>query len=364
MENKYEEGKIYRLVCEDGHYYIGSTIQSLGLRLNKHKTMSKEGVNKIYEYINQIGWENVTIELLEDFPCQSKKELSAREKTLAKEAKNDPLCLNFHEINIYKNGKIYRIQCIDGYYYIGSTTQKLIYRLNHHKQTSKREKTSLYNHVTTLGWEHVIIELVEEYPCETSQQLHAKEDEYIIKHKDDPFCLNINRAHLTIEERKEQGKQYTEAHRQEATERTKQYRQEHHDTILQKEEAYRKAHRAELAEKQREYVKANSDKVKETRKKQYEKNKEAHLAYMKDYKEKNKEKIKEQKLAWQRKKAKEDAELHGEERKKERTRKTEARIARDREIHICECGGTYQLYRKSRHDSSKKHTEFINTRMI
>jgi hypothetical protein len=31
------------------------------------------------------------------------------------------------------------------------------------------------------------------------------------------------------------------------------------------------------------------------------------------------------------------------------------------EVHTCECGGTYQLYRKSRHDTSKKHTDFIKT---
>lgn len=323
MENKYEEGKIYRLVCEDGHYYIGSTIQSLMDRFKNHKTLSKQGVNKVYEYINGIGWEHVTIELLEDYPCQNKKELSAREKTLAKQSKEDPLCLNFHEINIYKNGKIYRIQCIDGYYYIGSTTQKLIYRFNHHKQTAKRDKTQFYNHMNQLGWEHATIELLEEYPCQVKQELSKREDEYITEHKEDPFCLNVNRAHLTVDERKEQAKQYNESQREEATERTKEYRKKHHETILEKEEAYREAHRAELAEKQREYAKANSDKVKETRKKQYEKNKEAHLAYMKEYKEKNKEKIKEQKLEWAKKKKEENAEQMIEEKEEKREKRKE-----------------------------------------
>jgi predicted GIY-YIG superfamily endonuclease len=360
MENKYEEGKIYRLVCEDGHYYIGSTIQSLTDRFKNHKTLSKQGVNKVYEYINDIGWENMTIELLEDYPCQNKKELSARENTLAKNAKEDPLCLNFHEINIYKNGKIYRIQCTDGYYYIGSTTQKLMRRLYHHKETSKKDKTQFYNHMNKLGWEHAAIELIEDYPCQVKQELSKREDEYIMEHKEDPFCLNLKRAHLTVDERKEQIKEYTESHREEATERTKEYRKRHHEEILEKEQTYREAHRAELAEKQREYTKTHSDKVKETRKKQYEKNKEEHLAYMKAYKEKNKEKIKEQKLAWQRKKYKENAELHAEERKEERKQKTEERIARDREIHTCDCGGTYQFYQKKRHMESKKHTTWAS----
>ena len=109
METNYIDGKIYRLLCDDGHYYIGSTIQPLNVRFNVHKHLSKNGVNKIYEYINQIGWDNVTIELIEDYPCDTKKELTDREKYHTAQSKNDPLCLNHMTINIYKTGKIYRI---------------------------------------------------------------------------------------------------------------------------------------------------------------------------------------------------------------------------------------------------------------
>ena len=33
--------------------------------------------------------------------------------------------------------------------------------------------------------------------------------------------------------------------------------------------------------------------------------------------------------------------------------------ATDEQVIMCECGGSYQPYRKSRHDSSKKHQKFI-----
>lgn len=36
----YEFGKIYRLECVDGHFYIGSTIQTLSMRLGLHRFVS------------------------------------------------------------------------------------------------------------------------------------------------------------------------------------------------------------------------------------------------------------------------------------------------------------------------------------
>ena len=73
MENKYQNGKIYKLVCNDGYYYIGSTTQELNNRLNNHIYLSKSCVNKVYHYINFIGWDNVTITLIENYSCNSKK---------------------------------------------------------------------------------------------------------------------------------------------------------------------------------------------------------------------------------------------------------------------------------------------------
>jgi hypothetical protein len=47
------------------------------------------------------------------------------------------------------------------------------------------------------------MQLVEDYPCETNQQLRDKEDEYITKSKDDPLCLNVNRAYVSEDNYKE-----------------------------------------------------------------------------------------------------------------------------------------------------------------
>ena len=72
--NKYQNGKIYKLVCDNSPLiYYGSTTDLLNRRLSKHKlqrTCSRE--------LFELG--NVSIHLVEEYPCNSKKELESRER--------------------------------------------------------------------------------------------------------------------------------------------------------------------------------------------------------------------------------------------------------------------------------------------
>ena len=370
-ENKYNQGKIYRIICDDGHYYIGATTQNLNLRFNNHKSLSKTGLNKVYLYINEIGWDNARIELIENYICNNKKELNEHEKIHITQSKGDPECLNFETVNIYKNGKIYKIECSDGHYYIGSTTQKLNHRLNHHKITSKTQNTTAYIHIKNIGWDNVTIKLIENYPCDLKQQLNEKEDYYIMQYKNDPFCLNENRAYVSSEERKENKIQYTANHRQESIERTKKYRAEHHEEILTKEAEYREANRALLNEKQKQYVQNLSDEKKLERKQHaaeyIQQNKEHINEQYKKYVNANREKIQLRKNAWAKKKREENADTNAtelEEKQIAKDKKVKERIERDRAIHTCECGGTYQFYQKKRHIDSIKHMTFLENNII
>ena len=64
----YQESKVYKLTCSDTNkIYIGSTVQSLQIRLNSHKGKGNTCVSKTLV--------NPTIELLHLTPCNSKKEL-------------------------------------------------------------------------------------------------------------------------------------------------------------------------------------------------------------------------------------------------------------------------------------------------
>jgi predicted GIY-YIG superfamily endonuclease len=97
----------------------------------------------------------------------------------------------------YVNGKVYKLICDDGYFYIGSTTTPLAKRLYHHKRASTIEKTKnsrVYQHINTIGWDRVRIILIEEHQCENKQQLLRKENEYIEMDFNNQLCLNSNRA--------------------------------------------------------------------------------------------------------------------------------------------------------------------------
>jgi hypothetical protein len=90
----YENSKIYKLICEDGFYYYGSTTSTLTNRLSKHKTNSKIENSKLYTHIKTIGWDKVNIQLVEQFQCETKAELLRKENDYILTGKDDSLCLN------------------------------------------------------------------------------------------------------------------------------------------------------------------------------------------------------------------------------------------------------------------------------
>ena len=99
-ENKYQDGKVYKIVGEDGAFYVGSTTYSLSHRLSCHKANAKiHPTRKLYEHFNQKGWNTAKIELLRDAPCASKKELvQAEQQDLQRLRSEAPtLCLNIHD---------------------------------------------------------------------------------------------------------------------------------------------------------------------------------------------------------------------------------------------------------------------------
>lgn len=86
-------GRVYKLKCND-KFYIGSTIQVLNKRLNKHKSKAKNKPQKCHAYFNEKGWDNVTIELLEEGEFKDIKALRKREGEYILPHINDENCLN------------------------------------------------------------------------------------------------------------------------------------------------------------------------------------------------------------------------------------------------------------------------------
>jgi hypothetical protein len=81
--------KIYKIVCSDGHWYVGSTKALLINRLAQHTYMAKQRpAMKVYKHILSLGWDNVKIELIKEV-----KSNVLQEETNCINL-DDPLCLN------------------------------------------------------------------------------------------------------------------------------------------------------------------------------------------------------------------------------------------------------------------------------
>ena len=76
MDSKYKNGKIYKLVSSGTPVvYYGSTIQPLELRLKTHKSTYNETCSR---ELFDAG--EVSIVLVEEYPCNNRHELLARER--------------------------------------------------------------------------------------------------------------------------------------------------------------------------------------------------------------------------------------------------------------------------------------------
>ena len=96
--NRYENGKIYKIV-DIGYkkMYIGSTTESLKKRFERHRskylrefTQGKGDNTRSYWLFQEFGVENCRIELIKNYPCNSREELEREEGKHIKE--ND--CIN------------------------------------------------------------------------------------------------------------------------------------------------------------------------------------------------------------------------------------------------------------------------------
>jgi hypothetical protein len=150
----------------------------------------------------------------------------------------------------YKNGKIYKIVCnVTGKVYIGSTCKKtLAHRLAQHRADYKRfldKKTEKYmTSFKVLENNNYSIILMEEYPCETKEQLLAQERYYIENNE----CVNKYIPNRTI-------KEYYEANKEQILEQQKEYYETNKEQISEYQKEYYEANKEQISEYQKEYQK-------------------------------------------------------------------------------------------------------------
>ena len=147
----------------------------------------------------------------------------------------------------FKNGKIYTLWCHEtDEIYVGSTTQTLSQRLSGHKKLNCSSKILLKKS------DNVMIELIENYPCENKMELNKKEGEYIRKLD----CINKQVAGRTE-------KEYYENHK----EFIKEYHKKNYEKNKESYKEYRENNKETKKEYQKEYQQKNKEIINEKRKK-------------------------------------------------------------------------------------------------
>jgi len=135
--------------------------------------------------------------------------------------------------NKYDNGKIYKIvDFTNGNIYLGSTVQTLTVRLGQHKCDKRCSSCDIIK-----NGDYDII-LIENYPCQSKEELEARERYYI----ENTTCVNVTIPGRTQKERYKDQREYR-------------------------------------LEKQKQYTENNKEKIKEYKKKHYQKNKDKNLLY-------------------------------------------------------------------------------------
>jgi len=163
----------------------------------------------------------------------------------------------------YGNGKIYKIESSLGdKIYIGSTTkEQLSQRMTAHRADYKKWKAgkggmvNSYQLFDEYGVENCKIVLLEDCPCETKDQLTAREA-YYIRTLD---CVNKCIPLRT-------NKEYYQDNKEKIAERISKYYQDNKEKIAEKKAEYYQANK----EKKAEYYQANKEKIKEYYKEYYQ----------------------------------------------------------------------------------------------
>ena len=212
----------------------------------------------------------------------------------------------------YQKSKIYAIKSYQTeMIYIGSTTQILSKRLGEHRTNYK--KNVAISSKKILKYEDYYIELIENFPCNTKEELLKREGFHIRENIN--ICVNHEIAGRTkqeyIQDNIEKIKQYRQdnvekiketkkQYYQNNVEKIKQYRQDNIDKLKQYDKQYRqdnaekykqydKQYRQDNAEKYKQYYQDNKERIKQYR----QNNKEQIKEYSKQYRQNNKEQIKE-----------------------------------------------------------------------
>jgi hypothetical protein len=151
--------------------------------------------------------------------------------------------------NRYANGKIYKlVSNKTNKIYIGSCCVPLRQRLYEHKKKFKsfvkNGKSSTTSKELFKLDDKIEIILIEDYPCQSKNELERRERFYI----ENMICVNKRLPARSRDERVEYEKRYQANHKDEIAENKKQYYSDHKEEIAE----YQADHKDEIAERKKQ----------------------------------------------------------------------------------------------------------------
>ncbi len=161
-------------------------------------------------------------------------------------------------MNKYQNGKIYKITSKQtDYVYIGSTTQLLNDRFTRHKFQNTGSSTKL------IKYDDCIIELIEDYPCKTKEELLWRERYWIENMKGVNEKMPIRtKEEITLYKREYQqkNKERVKYNRHIRYENNKEYYQKKNRIYKAK---YKGQYKGQCVEQRKEYYQKNKENIRE-----------------------------------------------------------------------------------------------------
>ena len=188
----------------------------------------------------------------------------------------------------YQNGKIYKLWSLEtDEIYVGSTCCPLYKRMSKHREAltmNTKNHRKLYIEMNRLGKDAFSIELIENYPCTSIEELRKREGYWIRELK---ATLNIQIAGRTQ-------KDYRDEHKEEMKEYLKQYRITNYEKLSKDQKIRRENNKDYIKEWKKQHYEANKDAIRAKHKEYREKHRDVVLEKKKQYYHQNREKILQQ----------------------------------------------------------------------
>lgn len=200
----------------------------------------------------------------------------------------------------YSKGKVYKlVNNVDNEIYVGSTIQSLTQRKAGHKRKAVDvPNRRVYQHLNTIGWDNVEIVLIENYPCESKDELNARERYWVEElnpslNKYFPLRTQKEYRQVNADFLKEWSREYRQKNADKIKENKREYYQQNVDKIKEKNREYRHQNVDKIKEYKCDYQKQNVDKIKEYKREYYQQNAGKVKEKQREYRQQNADKVKE-----------------------------------------------------------------------